>query len=230
MFCFPFSAFTPKTLTCERIRLAVSDYNRGEYLRNDLGLRATLEAVQNLPPSLGRFVSEVCVVADWGSIPYFRFKHRVVMAGEIQTLWPLLQSMRTLRADNDWSAETTIMSIAVDVLSQTRLLEPIPDDWQSKRKKRRQLSFLSKYLHWCINDAFPIWDSRARRALSNRRNDASWPSYKEWLSQVRQEVANHRACCLEKIRLPGESLIRTLDKALYIIDDSARKSPEHPKP
>jgi hypothetical protein len=83
--------------------------------------------------------------------------------------------------------------------------------------KKCHLSFLSKYLHGCVNDAFPIWDQNARTALNNDNDERSWLSYRNWVVCVRQEAATHKACCLEQIQLPGECLLRTFDKALYIL-------------
>jgi hypothetical protein len=38
----------------------------------------------------------------------------------------------------------------------------------------------------------------------------------QWVVQVRGEVAKHRGC-LERLRNPVETIVRTLDKALYTI-------------
>jgi hypothetical protein len=67
-----------------------------------------------------------------------------------------------------------------------------------------------------VNDAFPIWDRNARTALNNVNDETTWLSYRNWVICVRQEAATHKAC-LEQIRLPGECLLRTFDKALYIL-------------
>jgi hypothetical protein len=184
-----------------------------------LGETRVSKTVRSLAPSLGRFVAEACVVADWGTIPLtgFSFENRIAMAAEIETCWPLLESMLS-RDDKDYDSETKIkMTRRVDVLSHTRLLQPRPDH-------KRQLSFLSKYLHWCINRWFLIWDTYSRMALGHKIEDESkksleelWASYKTWLGEVQQEAANHRACCLEKTQLSGESPVRTLDEALYVI-------------
>jgi hypothetical protein len=131
------------------------------------------------------------------------------MAKEIDGAWQVLGPMLEPMRGEDWDAETKMMIGAVERLSQTNLLLP-------PGTKRRRLSFLSKYLHWCVNDAFPIWDSQARTAL-NYNAEASWESYTDWLIRVRQEAANHNTCCLESVRSRGECLLRTLDKALYEI-------------
>lgn len=198
-------------LTCDQIKEGVRKYNGEPTFRHDLALRAALGIIQSQPPSLRRFVAEVCVVADWGSIRLdgFPFEDRVAMAGEIETCWPLLQPMRSLHSE-DWGTETTLLTRAVDALSYTRLLEPPTPG------ANRQGLFLSKNLHWCINDALPMWDKNSLKALVHN-DEKSWESYKSWVSRVRQEAADHRDCCLEQIRLPGESLVRTLDKALYVI-------------
>jgi len=182
----------------------------GGYLRDDLALRAALATVQTLPPSSGRFMAEVSMVADWGSISGFTFAARVAMATEIETCWPLLQTLRSLRTE-DWTAQTALIASAIDALSNTSLLQP-------PTTTRRELSFLSKYLHFCINDAFPLWDGNARTALAHRDDSTTWPSYRGWANKVRQEAEDqYNAGCLGPLRLPGENLVRTLDKALYII-------------
>ena len=50
--------------TCEAIRGAVAKYN-ADNLRDDLALKSALALIQSLPPSLGRFLAEVCLIADW---------------------------------------------------------------------------------------------------------------------------------------------------------------------
>ena len=200
------------TLTCEQIREAVRKYNSDPSLKkHDLALRATLAAVHTLLPSLGRFVAEVCVVADWGSIPLdgFPFADRLAIAEEIDTRWQdLFQPMQSQHADC-WGIETLMLLRGVDDLASRTVLLPTPG------ARGRQLSFLSKYLHSCINDGFPVWDSNAVMVLRGSE-ERTWVSYKDWLSRVRQEVAKHRQC-LEQIQQPDESLVRTLDKALYTI-------------
>lgn len=196
--------------TCDEITKAVGKYN-SENSMYDLALRSALDAIQSVPPSFGRFLAEVCLIADWGSIPLtnFAFHDRVAMAGEIETSWSVLQPMRSWHAETNWDGETKMLTDAVELLSQTRLL-PTPG-------AKRQLSFLSKYLHSCVNDTFPIWDKNARTALHHDNDETSWLSYKHWVICVRQEAATHKACCLEQIRLPGECLLRTFDKALFMM-------------
>ena len=196
-------------LTCCEITKAVGKYN-SENLTYDDALRSALGTIQSVPPSLGRFLAEVCLIADWGSIPLtnFPFHDRVATAKEIETSWPMLQPMRSSHTEN-WDAETNTLSDAIGRLSDT-LLRPTPG-------AKHQLSFFSKYLYACVNDAFPIWDKNARMALHCKNDETSWPSYRNWVICVRQEAATHKTCCLEKIRLPGECLLRTFDKALFIM-------------
>jgi hypothetical protein len=195
---------------CLQIKKATSKYYGGSYAPEDLALRAALPAVQGLPPCLGRFIGEVWVIADWGSIPFFPFADRLSMAREIENCWSLLDTMRSHSAAS-WATQTTILSGFVDDLEKKAHLLPTPGT------KRRQLSFLSKFLHFCINDAFPIWDSNARAALGHKNGDTTWPSYKTWLIKVRQEADDHSACCLVGLRQSNDSLVRTLDKALFTI-------------
>lgn len=203
--------------TCDEIRKSVDKYN-SENSTYDQALRSALGTIQSVPPSSGRFLAEVCLIADWGSIPLtnFPFHDRVAMAEEIETSWPVLQPMRSLRTEN-WDAETRILTDAVGLLLSDTHLLPTP------RVRKRQLSFLSKYLHGCVNDAFPIWDLNARTALNNDNDETSWLSYRNWVICVRQEAATHQTCCLEQIRLPGECLLRTFDKALYILGGEMRE-------
>ena len=210
--------------TCSEITNAVREYNGDQSFKHDLALRAALGTVQSLPPSLGRFLAEVCLIADWGYIPLngFSFQDRVAMAGEIETSWPLFEPMRSWHVEN-WNAETLMLARAVDLVSSHTLLLPTPG------AKNRQLSFLSKYLHGCVNDAFPIWDRNARTALHKDNGEPSWPTYREWMICVRDEAATHKACCLEHVQLPGENLVRTLDKALYIIGGKILKEEEEAK-
>jgi hypothetical protein len=193
---------------CDEITTAVEEYN-GKYSALDSALRSALDATSSLPSTSGRFLAEVCLIADWGSIPFLSFQHRVALANEIEASWPVLHPMRSWHAEN-WDDETRMLIRAVESLSDTHLLS-------TPGVKRRQLSFLSKYLHACVHEAFPIWDKNARTALHSDNDEASWPSYRDWVIRVRQEAATHRACCLEQLRPRGEGLLRTLDKALYII-------------
>jgi hypothetical protein len=173
-------------LQCEVIKQAVHRYNDQQTFRNDLALAAALEATRNtLPPSLGRFVAEVCTVADWGffELRFFSFTDRLSTAQEIEICWPLLNSMQ---------GKEEVATLALDALSYTRLLRPTKDS-------DRQLSFLSKYLHSCINPVFPIWDENSRLAVNFRKmptnkdkalEDAeTWKYYVEWVLLVRQLVA-----------------------------------------
>jgi len=89
-------------LTCSEIKNSVHEYNSGQAFRHDLALKAALTAVQTLSPCAARFLAEICVVADWGSIPrqIFPFEMRIAMAAELENVWPLLASLRTL-SDTD---------------------------------------------------------------------------------------------------------------------------------
>jgi hypothetical protein len=195
-----------RTLTCDQITVAVRKYDNDPKLKSDdSALRKAIQSTQQLEPSLGRFVAEVCVVADWGSIEWFPFEDRRGMAEEIEKLWPLLTPTET---SNDWDTETERLLEAVDDLASHSELLP---------EGNAQLSFLSKYLHFCVDDAFPIWDSNSRLVLGGS-DKATWDTYRQWVIRVRQEVSKHKEC-LESVQTSSESLIRTLDKALYIIGD-----------
>jgi hypothetical protein len=90
-----------KPLTCEQIGDALRNIDPG-LVDTDLALRSAVKATQRLPPSFGRFVAEVCVVADWGSfrLQGFPFKDRVAMAREIESCWSVLQPMQSHHADD----------------------------------------------------------------------------------------------------------------------------------
>jgi hypothetical protein len=110
-----------------------------------------------------------------------------------------------------------MLDCAVRALSYTRLLQPTGKD--------RQLSFISKYLHNAINDRFPVSDTNSREVLDHNNGDNSWEFYRgTWVLELRELARTHRACCLEAVRLPGEHVLRTLDKALYVV--GARKLKE----
>jgi len=197
--------------TCEQITEAVNKYE-AENPTEDWTLKQALDSVSNLPQSFGRLLAEVCLIADWGtiSLTYFPFDDRAAMAREIETQASVLQEIRTCHLES-WgdSGETKLLIDLVDRLSRTQLLSP-------PGQKKRQLSFLSKYLHWCVNGALPIWDSKSRLALNVDNDDRSWSSYQDWLICVREEAAKHEACCLKHVR-PREHPLRRLDKALYMI-------------
>jgi hypothetical protein len=196
-----------RALTCEQIEGAIRRHDSDPRLTGDeAAFRKALEAARKLPPLLGRFVAEVWVVADWGSIEFFPFTDRFAMAEEIERVQSLLSPIRSL---DGWDAETKGLLRVVDELARSTALLPRDGDGRS------QLSFLSKYLHFCVSDAFAIWDSNARLVLGGD-DAATWESYKKWIVQVRAEVAKHREC-LERLKTPVESLVRTLDKALYTI-------------
>lgn len=205
---------------CRQIQKGVVTYNVGRYLVEDLAFRSALVAAQSLPWSLGR-LTEVCLVADWGSLPKFSFMDRIAMASEVEACWPVLQWMRTLPVGT--SSQPVTSPGLVDVLCRYTRLLPKPGG-------RGQLSFVSKYLHFCVNDAYPIWDRNARTALAQPRDPpATWVSYKAWLKAIGQEIDDHSSCCLGQLRLPGESLVRTLDKALYIIGQRVLRRREQKK-
>jgi hypothetical protein len=208
--------------TCDEITKAVGKYN-SENSTYDRALRSALGTIQSVPPCSARFLAEVCLIADWGSISltHFPFQDRVAMAEEIETSWPVLQQMRSWQAEK-WDAETKMLTDAVGLLLSDTHLLPTPG-------AKRQLSFLSKYLHGCLNDAFPIWDRNARTTLNSDNNETSWQSYRNWVICVRQEAASHKVCCLEQIRLPGECLLRTFDKALYILGGEMLKRKQDTK-
>src|SRR5271157_606039 len=198
--------------TCEEIKNAANSYNTEDSQKEDSSLRSALEAIQSLPPAFGRFLAEVCLIADWGTFQIYGpvraipFLDRVALAERIETSC-VFRPMRSWHAES-CEAETAMLTSAVDLLSHTELLKPLSHG--------RPLSFFSKYLHWCVNDGFPIWDTNAQNALNYSRKDTDWEAYKNWLTLVRQEAAKHKDC-LKEVRLSGENLVRTLDKALYTI-------------
>jgi hypothetical protein len=205
--------------TCREIKRAVARYDQ-ENAAGDSGLRLALDAIQSLPASFGRFLAEVCLIADWGTFPIkdsphergITFLDRVTLAKRIGALWSGLNPMRNLDS-KDWDAQTEMLGGAVEKLSKTDLLLPM------RVGQGRQLSLASKYLHWCVNSGFPIWDGNAHEALKFNYRDGDWKAYRNWLTCAREEGARHKACCLRAVGSPGDNLMRTLDKALFIIGE-----------
>ena len=98
------------------------------------------------------------------------------MALEVEACWPVLQWMRALPVGT--SSQLVTSAGLVDVLGRYTRLLPKPGG-------RGQLSFVSKYLHFCVNDAYPIWDKNARTALAQPRDpQTTWASYKAWLKAI----------------------------------------------
>lgn len=91
--------------TCAEITAGVETYN-SNYAVYDCALRSALGIVQGAPPSFARFVAEVCLVADWGSIRLdnFPFRDRLAMAVEIERSWSVLEPMRSWK-HLDWDTE-----------------------------------------------------------------------------------------------------------------------------
>jgi hypothetical protein len=56
-------------MACDQIKEAVAKYNNEQTLADDGSVRVAVAALQTLPPSLGRFLAKVCLIADWGTIP-----------------------------------------------------------------------------------------------------------------------------------------------------------------
>lgn len=212
------------SFTCEQITQAVANYNNEPTLKNDGALLGAVAAIQNLPSSLGRFLAEVCLVADWGSIPLngFPFRDRVAMAEEIYKCWEdVLQPLQGITAA-DWGSDAS--KNLLEALFQTNLPHPNP-------QSNRQLVFVSKYLHWCINPEFAILDGNSQVALgkSSWKENANvkelWAYYSEWMDEVREQVTVHQSC-LEGIRNDDRSIVRTLDKALYILGQKVKSDAE----
>lgn len=213
------------SLTCERIEEAVRQYNDDQALRDD-ATRNAVEAMEALHPSLGRFLAEVCLVADWGSIRLdgFPFADRLAMAEEINKSWDVLRPIKDVVATN-WNSVATAKLLAA--LFQTQLPQP-------PSASKRQLVFVSKYLHWCVNPEFALLDGNSQAALgkSSWKQSANvrelWAYYSEWMGEVGEQATVHQSC-LEGIRNNDRSIVRTLDKALYIIgsehESDAEKEP-----
>jgi hypothetical protein len=158
--------------TCDQVSKAVERYETENPPDEDRALRSALGEVWSLSPSFGRFLAEVCLIADWGTFQTsgprnaIPFLDRVDLAKRIETYWQVVLQPIQNSPPGGWDTETTMLSGAVDQLSQTNLLVPTPGT------KKSQLSFVSKYLHWCVNGGFPIWDTYARKALTF--NSGGW--------------------------------------------------------
>lgn len=188
-------------LTCEEIKNAVEKYNGSQYPRLDIAFKIATEASNSV-------LGKVCLVADWGSIKGFDFEDRTAVAEAIVSCWPALRHFQQLR-EQDWLQDFSKMTEAIDLLKITRILKPT-------ESSRRELSFLSKFLHWCVSDAFPLWDSDARDILGTTEYTCSWQVYQDWAQEISRQIKNHPVCLLN-VRTDGESLVRTLDKALWSI-------------
>jgi hypothetical protein len=200
---------------CQQIIEAVNTYNTGLTLESELGLRSFLASQEEVSLSHGRLLGEVCVIAEWGGIPrqIFPFGERVRAAMQIELRWGALEPLRELTTE-DWLADEAIIQTVVTALGVIIPLGP-------PITEHNQLSFVSKFLHWRVNRTFPLWDGRTREAVRMQNvvvnDDADWDSYAQWWKQIRDEILHHQDCCLKALRLPGENVVRTLDKALWVL-------------
>jgi hypothetical protein len=195
---------------CDKIAHAVMKYdNNPSYHNDEVALQSALATTQASPPSRTRVFAEVFLVAEWGSIPTkgFGFDRRIHVAGVIADNWDRLNETR-VPCLADWLNSSQTMCDAINALVR---IFPAPPCGQ--------LSFMSKFLHWCRRDTFPIWDSRARRALGQQAEPPrTWDTYNCWSERIRAELAHHQnhlpaECCVAG---PHPDGIRILDKALFI--------------
>ena len=193
-------------LTSKIIEKAVRRYNRTEILQ-DKALQTALNGTSDV-------LVKVCLVADWGSLGDFSFRDRILTARTIQT--DEIAKILAIARDTVTGIDQVEYFIQTHLISRHEILKP-------RGAKGRQLSFISKYLHWCVSSAFPIWDSYARLALEVGRDDPSWGTYKLWIPKIVETVTNHTQI-FTTTRANGESMVRTLDKALWIIGKSISKS------
>ena len=194
-------------LTEGAIRQAIASYKRDdeEWFRPDATLKQTLEQ------PISFVLSKVWLIATWGHISTQGFSFR----DQSRTARVLHRERETLQTasqftEDDWLHDGQVMDDAIDSFSEEILKPP--------GTRGRQLSFISKFLHWAINPAYPIWDSYARLAMEGLSYDVSeittWESYKKWAAQIRKEILYHEEA-LRREREDGETLVRTFDKVLW---------------
>jgi len=198
-------------LTAADIESGISQFNVQYPEPNvDNALKTTMDALNALPPTVERFLAVVHWIAAWGSIPYFPFQERVLVANAVAEHWESLAGLTTLTEDS-WLDDPTAMTSALAIIEPTGILQP-PGATASR------LSFTSKFLHWQISRAFPIWDNNARQVLQDRgypvNSNTTWESYAEWTNLTRCLILEHQAT-LNALKKPDETLVRTLDKALW---------------
>jgi hypothetical protein len=198
-------------ITPDQIRRSVAEYDA---TRADED-RHLAERLQT-PDSL----TKICLVAAWGEIPHFSFKQRINMAncfaGDL--MQGLLHEAEGIHWV-DWlenPLEMGFLLVAFDAVEH--LLRG------GNQEGDRQLSLFSKFLHYGASNAFPIWDSRARNTIRRvqewRVDDATTlDSYAGWVLTIHALVIEHQDLLVELGEAAGgESPVRTLDKALYIIN------------
>ncbi|MBI4182240.1 MAG: hypothetical protein HY520_04710 [Candidatus Aenigmarchaeota archaeon] len=166
-------------------------------------------------------LAKICLVADWGSIPSqtLPFEDQIRVAKEIREKRNILGPLMSLK--EDWLQNHQLMRNAVEEIKKTELLKP-------HGAKANNLSFASKFLHWCVSPSFPIFDSYSLAAMkkmsrkefsanpSSSKYESRWDWYaSEWTDGIRDLINDHRQCCLMKSQQEGEGLVRTIDKVLW---------------
>jgi hypothetical protein len=127
---------------CQDIAEAVDEFDANPVYRgDDAALQNALATIQALPASPARSFAEVFLVAEWGAIPTagFRFGRRVEVAVMIGNNWGHLEQV-VVPTVPVWLNNPQTMSHAIDALVQI-----LPDP------PCGQLSFMSKFLHWCLS-------------------------------------------------------------------------------
>ena len=201
-------------IECTQIRNAVTAFNNNtRYVNDEKTLKRALASTQRPETDLACWLANTFLVAEWGSLGWVSFVDRVLIAEEIYRAWPQILNHRQLTLDA-WLNNQQIMDDAINDLATTQLLKP-------PGTENTQLSFMSKMLHWCVNPIFPIWDGNARTAMTKNKetpnDERSWNSYKDWTRLISKQLREHRVNCLQELATDGECVVRTLDKALYII-------------
>ena len=207
-------------LKCKAIKDAVAKYNEDDNLSKDeADLTDQLNAYwyKKAKHSAEDCLVAVLLVADWGALVHFRFRDRVRHAQRLRANLQAFDRLSDLTIE-DWVRNPEALNQASAHLTDDDFLKP-------DGTHGRQLCFVSKLIHWCFNPVFPIWDKNARAALSpNVREDTNWKCYRAWARDFHREMMQHRECCLIPLQGDDRSIVRTLDKALFIIGgDKLRK-------
>lgn len=157
-------------------------------------------------------LAKASLVAGWGSIDLhtFPFTQRVRWTDHIRKVDSSVQSTKEF-TETQWLADFQLFESEVRKLDEAGIIKPTGC-------ARRQLCFVSKYLHYAINPAWPVWDSYARwsmaRWVERPSAQATWDSYVQWARLIQRFVEKYgRTLADESTGL--DSLVRSADYALW---------------
>jgi hypothetical protein len=214
--------YTP--LTCDQIQSAVDkDLTLGNF-KDELALKDALKELTWLPAGFARILSQTCLVDAW-EVPGHQalpLEDRIRFARRVEEHGLVFADLGSLTPDQ-WLLDQNVMSAAIDKLAVVFPASPHTGE--------RQLIFWTKFLHWCVSGAFPMWSPSACKALKVEiAADSGWAMYKEWAELVGEHVRSHMQCCLRQRQLPTETVIRTFDRAAYGIGSRPPGPPDENDP